>query len=76
MKTIKMYLLQRPGRDDDYISVLDDKINVQSSLLKHMWNDPSKINFKILSFPYTLETYYGDSNALEDAVLLWEHNID
>jgi hypothetical protein len=72
---IKMYLLQREGRDDDYIGVSGGKINVHSSMLKHVWTEPSKINFNIFSFPYTLETYYGDSNILESAVLLWEHEV-
>lgn len=71
-----MYLLQRMGRDDDYIGVSDDKINVQSSLLKHLWTDPAKINFKTLSFPFTLESYYGDASILENAQLLWEHEVE
>lgn len=70
-----MYLLQREGRDDDYIGVLDGYINVHSGLLKHLWNDPNKINFDTLAFPYTFETYYGDDSVLENAELLWEHTI-
>ncbi len=70
-----MYVLHRHGRDDDYIAVLDNTINVHSSLLKSMWEDPNKINFDNFSFPFTLESYYGDSNVLDEAELLWEHSI-
>lgn len=75
MKEIKMYLLKRENRADDYVCVMDNNINVHSDFLKHMWTDPEKINFSTFTFPYTLESYYGDTNILENAVLLWSHEV-
>lgn len=75
MKTIKMYLLERENRDDDYIAVLDGQISVHSSLLKTLWTNPNKIDLENFTFPYTLESYYGDENILNNATLLWEHTL-
>jgi len=76
MKTIKMYFLQREGREDDYIGVDGDNIFVVSDMLKHIWTDPQKTMYHNPTFPYTLETYYGDTTVLEQAVLVWEHEVE
>lgn len=76
MKTIKMYFLQREGREDDYIGVDGDNIFVVSDMLKHIWTDPHKVVAQHMTFPYTLETYYGDTTILEKAVLVWEHEVE
>lgn len=76
MKKIKMYLLQREGREDDYIGVDGDNIFVVSDMLKHIWTDPKKTMWHARTFPYTLETYYGDTTILEQAVLIWEHEVE
>lgn len=77
MKNIKMYLLQREEQDDDYVGVLNGtKVMVVSDSLKHIWTNPERFIAENLTFPYTLETYYGDVNILDTATLIWECDIE
>lgn len=76
MNTIRMYLLKRENRSDDYVAVLGENIQVTSGLLKHIWTDPDRCDIEQWTFPYTLETYYGDSTVLENAELLWERDVE
>lgn len=71
-----MYFLQREGRENDYIGMDGDNIFVVSDMLKHIWTDPQKTMWHNPTFPYTLETYYGDSTILDKAELVWEHVVE